>query len=70
MARKRQDYFAAGVQIVWQVDPTTRTVEVFTAPAQSTVLHAVQALEGGTVFPGFTFPLAALFGTLDHRGES
>ena len=33
MARKRQDYFAAGVQVVWQVDPNTRTVEVFTAGA-------------------------------------
>jgi Uma2 family endonuclease len=70
MTRKRQDYFAAGVQIVWQVDPATRIVEVFTAPEQSTVLHAAQALEGGTVLPGFTLPLAALFGTLDHRGES
>ena len=70
MARKRQDYFAAGVQVVWQVDPNTRTVEVFTAPNQSTVLHAAQTLEGGTVLPGFTLPLQVLFGELDRRGES
>jgi Uma2 family endonuclease len=31
MARKRRDYFAAGVHLVWQVDPRTRTVEIFTA---------------------------------------
>src|SRR5712692_590454 len=70
MARKRQEYFAAGVQVVWQVDPNVRTVEVFTAPDQSTVLHEAQTLEGGTVFPGFTLPLQELFGELDRRGES
>jgi Uma2 family endonuclease len=37
MARKRQEYFAAGVQLVWIVDPVTRTVAVYTAPNQSTV---------------------------------
>jgi Uma2 family endonuclease len=68
MARKRQDYFAAGVHLVWQVDPDTRTVEVFTAPDQSTVLHEAQTLTGGTVLPGFTLPLQELFGTLDRRG--
>ena len=70
MARKRQDYFAAGVQVVWQVDPNTRTVEVFTAPEQFTVLHEAQTLEGGTVLPGFTLPLRELFGELDLREES
>lgn len=70
MARKRQEYFSAGVQIVWQVDPNTRTVEVFTAPDQSTVLHEAQTLEGGTVLPGLTLPLQELFGELDLQGES
>jgi Uma2 family endonuclease len=69
MARKRQEYFAAGVQVVWQVDPTTRTVEAFTAPDQSIVLHEAQTLEGGTVLPGFTLPLQELFAELDLQGE-
>ena len=69
MARKRQDYFAAGVQVVWQIDPHTRTVEVFTSPEQSTVLHEAQTLEGGTVLPGFTLPLQELFAELDLQGE-
>jgi Uma2 family endonuclease len=69
MARKRQDYFAAGVQVVWQVDPRTRIVEVFTAPNQSTVLYEAQTLEGGTVLPGFTLPLQELFAELDLHGE-
>jgi Uma2 family endonuclease len=69
MARKRQDYFAAGVHLVWQVDPSTRTVEVFTAPDQSTILHETHRLDGGTVLPGFTLPLQELFAALDLQGE-
>lgn len=69
MARKRQEYFAAGVQLVWQVDPRTRTVEVFTAPDQSTVLHETHILNGGTALPGFTLPLQELFAELDLQGE-
>jgi Uma2 family endonuclease len=69
MARKRQDYFAAGVHLVWQVDPRMRTVEVCTDPDQSTVLHETQMLEGDTVLPGFTLPLQELFAALDQQGE-
>jgi Uma2 family endonuclease len=69
MARKRQEYFGAGVYMVWQVDPRTRTVEVFTTPDQSTVLHEAQTLHGGTVLPGFTLPLQELFSELDLQGE-
>ena len=69
MARKRQEYFEAGVHIVWQVDPRTRTVEVFTAPDQSTVLHETHILDGGTALPGFTLPLQELFAELDLQGE-
>jgi len=70
MARKRQEYFAAGVQVVWQVDPNTRTVEVFTTPDQSTGLHEAQTLEGGAVLPGFSLPLQEWLSELDLQGES
>jgi Uma2 family endonuclease len=69
MARKRQDYFAAGVHLVWQVDPRTRTVEVVTAHDQSTIRHETHILDGGTVLPGFTVPLQELFAELDQQGE-
>jgi Uma2 family endonuclease len=70
MARKRQDYFASGAHLVWQVDPRTRTVEVCTAPDQSTVLHEAQILEGGTVLPGFTLALQELFAEFDLQGDA
>ena len=70
MARKRQEYFNSGVQVVWQVDPRMRIVEVFTGPDQSTILHEAQTLDGGVILPGFTLRLQELFAELDLQGES
>jgi Uma2 family endonuclease len=69
MARKRQEYFAAGTRLVWEVDPKARQVSVFTAPEARTVFREGQALDGGDVLPGFALPLADLFAELDrHAG--
>lgn len=70
MALKRQEYFAAGVQLVWEVYPTSRTVQVFTAPEQSTTFQATDTLDGGSVLPGFTLPLQSLFEELDESGDA
>jgi Uma2 family endonuclease len=69
MARKYHEYFQAGVQLVWEVDPKNRTVVVYTAPDQSTLLNETQILEGGNVLPSFTLPLAQLFAELDRQGN-
>lgn len=68
MAAKRRDYFAAGVQLVWEVDPETRTVLVYTSPEQATTLQVGDVLDGGAVLPGFTLPLRQLFAELDRQG--
>jgi Uma2 family endonuclease len=68
MALKRQDYFTAGVELVWEVDPELRTVSVYTSPTGPTVLGVGQVLTGGTVLPGFTLPVADLFTELDRQG--
>jgi Uma2 family endonuclease len=68
MARKRQDYFAAGVGLVWQIDPEARTVEVYTAADVFTTLGERDTLDGGAVLPGFTLPLSDLFAELDRHG--
>ena len=68
MDRKRHEYFTAGVRLAWFVDPVARTVEVYTAPDQSTLLGAEQTLDGGTVLAGFSLPLAELFAELDRQG--
>lgn len=66
MARKRRQYFDAGTKLVWEVDPVSRTVTVYTAPDQSVTLQQTQTLDGGTVLPGLTISLTELFGQLDQ----
>jgi Uma2 family endonuclease len=63
---KREDYFQAGCQLVWEVDPRARTVRVYTAPETFTVLVETDTLDGGTVLPGFGLPLRRLFAELDE----
>jgi Uma2 family endonuclease len=67
MARKRRDFFAAGVQLVWQIDPDTHTAEVFTAPDASFTVPADGTLDGGDVLPGFQLSLARLFERAGRR---
>ena len=61
MKRKLREYFKAGVELVWHVDPLSRIVEVFTAPDKRVVLRGSQTLTGGRVLPGFKVPLKQLF---------
>lgn len=68
MRVKRQDYFTAGVELVWEIDPNTRTVAVYTSATDVTTLTAADTLDGGTVLPGFTLPLSDLFAELDRHG--
>src|SRR5271167_5189496 len=49
MARKVREYFAAGVLLVWLIDPKKRTARVFSAPDRSVLVRANQALDGGDV---------------------
>lgn len=68
MARKRHDYFTAGVRLVWMVDPVTRTVAVYTSPDDAVIFEATDLLDGGAVLPGFTLDLQELFAELDREG--
>jgi Uma2 family endonuclease len=61
LARKLGEYFSAGVRLVWIVEPKTRTVRVYTAADQFTVLKPGQVLDGGDVLPGFTVRVNELF---------
>lgn len=70
MARKRRDYFDAGVRLVWIVDPRARTVAVYTSPDASVTLDADQTLDGGAVLPGFTLSLGDLFAELDRQAHA
>jgi Uma2 family endonuclease len=68
MARKRQDYFSAGVELVWEIDPEKRTVMVYTSPTLCTTLAVGDTLDGGKVLSGFSLPVQQLFAELDRHG--
>ena len=67
MRRKLQDYFTAGVRLVWYVDPRTRTATVYTSPEQCTMLGENDLLTGGDVLPGFELPLRELFAEIEGK---
>ena len=62
MERKRRDYFVAGVELVWVIDPKTRTAKAYTSPEDVQRIGKAGSLDGGTVLPGFRLPLKELFG--------
>jgi Uma2 family endonuclease len=61
MQRKRKDFFFHGVRLVWEVDPKTRCVDVYTSPEEFVRYNETDTLDGGDVLPGFTLSLQKLF---------
>lgn len=68
LSRKRDEYFASGSRVVWEFDPRTRTVRVFTSVQESVLLTEADQLTGGDVLPGFVVAVRDVFGKLDPRG--
>lgn len=61
MTRKIAEYFAAGVKLVWVIDPKKKAATVYTSPTKFKELDETGVLEGGRVLPGFRLPLADVF---------
>lgn len=66
MSQKLRDYFDAGVELVWLVDPASRAVRVFTTPEKFKVVKGAQTLSGGAVLPGFKLRASDIFAVLDE----
>src|SRR5262249_53465558 len=64
MARKLRDYFVAGVELVWVIDPAKRQGKIYTAPDEFHLVTEHEAMDGGDVLPGFRLPLSELFALL------
>ena len=52
---------AAGVRLVWAVDPVRRTVRVRRPDGTDRLLAELDTLDGEDVLPGFRLPVARLF---------
>ncbi len=55
-------YLRLGVAGVWIVDPRYRTVTVHQPAQEPVFFNATQRLDGGSYLPGFSVPVAELFG--------
>ncbi|MHB1558920.1 MAG: Uma2 family endonuclease [Isosphaeraceae bacterium] len=69
---KVQEYFQAGVRLVWVVYPLQRCIHVFDAWNRIRVLGESDSLDGGVVLPGFQRALDDLFGPVaaeDGNGQ-
>ncbi|HWA97431.1 MAG TPA: Uma2 family endonuclease [Pirellulales bacterium] len=60
---KVQEYLAAGSQEVWVINPKTRTATVYRNDGTVAVLTERDALNGGSLIPGFTCAVADIFPT-------
>lgn len=61
IARKLDEYFAAGTRLAWVVDPKAETVRVHQSPRKFVVLRPGDVLDGGDVLPGLAIPVKDLF---------
>lgn len=60
--QKLQEYFQSGTRLAWIVDPPTRSVAVYDAPAKPTrIVLESESLDGQNVLPGLWLPVAELF---------
>lgn len=55
-------YLDAGTQLVWVVRPKQKRVEVHRVDNTSALLSVGETLDGESVVPGFTLPIARIFG--------
>ncbi len=70
MERKRKEYFQAGVDVVWEVDPKQRTITVFErGKKKPRVYDRTQTIECSRSLTGFRLVLADLFSELDRVDE-
>jgi Uma2 family endonuclease len=58
---KIDEYLAAGVALVWVIDPHRRTVEIFRQGAEPELVNVQQELSGEPQLPGFRVRVEQLF---------
>jgi Uma2 family endonuclease len=67
MEIKLDEYFEAGVRLVWYIDPRSRTASLYTARNQMEAIDVSGHLDGSQVLPGFRLRLGELFERADSR---
>jgi Uma2 family endonuclease len=61
MDKKLNEYFEAGVELVWVVRPGIARVDSYTSPIKPQYFFKTDNLTAETLLPGFALPLATIF---------
>jgi Uma2 family endonuclease len=69
MQRKLEEYFNAGVQSVWYINPATRTAEIYKSTEDVQQVKLDEVLSAQEVLPGFEIRLSDLFKSADEAME-
>jgi Uma2 family endonuclease len=70
LLEKVEEYFVAGVRLVWVVYPRRRVVHMFESFTQIKVTAEGQELDGGSILRGFRVPLVSLFEDLGAKEQN
>jgi Uma2 family endonuclease len=64
MADKRTDYFAAGTQVVWDIDPRAESIRVYKAadPSMPVAYHRGDVADAEPAVPGWRVAVDFIFG--------
>jgi Uma2 family endonuclease len=62
LREKINEYFLAGVKMVWVIDPEDRSIIILRAPDEGRTLFDDAIVDGGDVLPGFSCKVSDLFG--------
>ena len=58
---KVEEYFQAGVPLIWVVDPDHRRIAVYNSSGNCILLHEANLLSGEDVLPDFSLPVSQIF---------
>jgi len=69
MDRKRREYLDAGVRLIWNLDPVSRSVAVHRADGTTMAINEEGTLDGEDVVPGFSLPLRDWFANAGEQED-
>jgi Uma2 family endonuclease len=61
VARKRGEYFRAGVKLVWEINRKKRSAKAYKSLTEMETVSIDGILDAGDVMPGFQLSLRAIF---------
>jgi len=60
ISRKNREYFAAGVQVVWNIYPALQEVHVYDSPDASRICRGDDLCSAEKAIPGFAMPVSEI----------